>query len=202
MNQPTRFYRVCFTIAAVILKLLYRLKYIGTENIPDGATMICVNHSGITDPFLVAMAFGRNCQLYIVTKAELFRIPVISTILRKLDTISIERGTSDLKSVKTILGYLKTDNKVLIFPEGTRVARDDESSAKNGAIKLAERANVPILPVYIPRKKPLFRTVPIVIGESYTLEKTGEKRTAEEYTLLSDALMQKISSLNPSVKQI
>jgi 1-acyl-sn-glycerol-3-phosphate acyltransferase len=202
LNQPTRFYRNIFAIAKVILNLLYRPKYIGTENIPDGAAMICGNHSGITDPFLVAMAFGKNCQLYIVTKVELFRIPVISSILRGLDTISIDRKSSDMKSIKTILGYLKSDNKVLIFPEGTRSANDDETAAKNGAIKLAERANVPIVPVYISRKKRLFRSLPVVIGESYMLEKIDKKRTTEDYSLLSDTLMQKISSLKADVKKI
>ena len=200
MKKSSRFYRFCFFLCEIFFKIFYRVKYVGRDRIPDEAVLICANHSGYSDPFLVAMAFGDKKQIHILAKAEVFKIPVISQILKKLGMISVERGTSDVKSIKTILRYLKDNEKVAMFPEGTRNRSDEEAAAKVGAIKIAERAGVPIVPVFVPRKKPLFKPLTVVIGEKYRIPKAADKRTSEEYSSLVIDLMEKIKSLNPAVK--
>jgi 1-acyl-sn-glycerol-3-phosphate acyltransferase len=96
------------------------------------------------------------------------------------------------------LRVLKSGEKVAIFPEGRRVGDVSEGVKANpGAVKIAERADVPIIPVFMPRRKPLFRKIPIIIGEPYCIEKQPEKRTAEDYRELADSMMDKINSLNP-----
>ena len=200
MRKSSRFYRFCFFVCNIFFAIFYRVKYVGRERIPDEAVLICANHSGYSDPFLVALAFGSTKQIHIVAKAEIFKIPVISQIVKKLGMISVERGNSDVKSIKTILRYLKDNEKVAMFPEGTRSRQDDEVVAKNGAIMIAERSGVPIVPVFVPRRKPLFRPLTVVIGEKYLISKSAEKRTAQDYTLLASALMEKIKNFNPSTK--
>ena len=201
MGKSTRFYRFCFFVCNIFFSIFYRVKYIGRERIPDEAVLICANHSGYSDPFLVALAFGNTKQIHIVAKAEIFKMPVISQIVKKLGMISVDRGNSDVKSIKTILRYLKDNEKVAMFPEGTRSRQDDEVAAKNGAIMIAERSGVPIVPVFVPRKKPLFRPLTVVIGEKYRIAKTSEKRTAADYSSLADALMEKIKELNPALNK-
>ena len=200
MKKSSKFYRFCFFVCKIFFDIFYKVKYVGRERIPDEAVLICANHSGYSDPFLVAMAFGDEKQVHILAKAEVFKIPVISQILKKLGMISVARGTSDVKSIKTILRYLKDNEKVAMFPEGTRSRNDDEVAAKNGAIMIAERSGVPIVPVFIPRRKPIFRPLTVVIGEKYLISKTKEKRTTNDYTALASALMEKIKNLNPAVK--
>jgi len=195
MKVSYKFYRKCYRAARFFLGIFYRFTTIGSGNIPEGAALVCANHSSNTDPFLIAFAFGIDRHMHIIAKAELFRIPVISFFMRRLGMIRVDRGILDLGTVKTSLGYLKSDGKVVIFPEGTRVASEDAVAAKIGAIKLAERAGVPIVPVYTPRKKRLFRKMEVIIGKSYTIEKTKEKRSQEDYENLTTELMHRIREL-------
>jgi 1-acyl-sn-glycerol-3-phosphate acyltransferase len=81
--------------------------------------------------------------------------------------------------------------KLVLFPEGHRISEGEAASAKAGAIVLASHSGVPLLPVYIPRKKRLFRYNKVVIGEAYT---TGKIRGTERERV-TDELMQKISAL-------
>ena len=198
--RSSRFYRACYCIARFFIGIFCRIDISGRENIPEGSAMICANHSAMLDPFLIAFAFGMNSQMHVVAKAELFRIPVLSWMLRTLGMISVNRGMSDMATIKSTLNYLKGGEKVVIFPEGTRTSTDDSVSAKNGAVRLAERAGVPVIPFFIPRRKPLFHTIQVVIGVPYKIEKQYEKRTAEEYAELADRLMEKIKALNPKVR--
>ena len=197
MKPSYKFYRICYRFARAAIGIFYWPRVIGKENIPQGPAMVCANHSGSSDPFLMAFAFGIGNHMHVIANAELFRIPLISQILKKMGMISVNRGILDVDSVKASLRYLKNDEKVVIFPEGTRVSRDDAVSAKAGAVKLAEHASIPIVPVFIPRKKRLFSSISVVIGKPYYIETIKNKRTPEDYALLSDILMEKIKSLNP-----
>ena len=198
--RSSRFYRVCYCIARFFIGIFYRIDISGRENIPDGPAMICATHSALLDPLLIAVAFGRDFQIHVIAKAELFRIPVLSWMLRMLGMIRVNRGMSDMATIKSTLNYLKNGEKVAIFPEGTRTATDDSVSAKNGAVRIAERAGVPVVPFFIPRRKPLFHKIQVVIGIPYKIEKQNEKRTAEEYAELVDRLMEKIKALNPKAR--
>ena len=200
MIESTKFYKRCYRIAKVLFRVFYRYKVIGRENINDGGALICVNHSSMLDPIFVGLGLGLNIQPHIIAKKELFKIPIVAWLIRGLDAISVDRSKADIGTIKESLNYLKRGSKVAIFPEGTRVADDDVSFAKLGAIKIAERAGVPILPLFLPRKKRLFRRVFIVFGEPYEIAKQKGKRSHEDYVKLSEEMMEKILSLNPATK--
>ena len=195
MKASYRFYKVCFRITQFIFKVLFFYKVTGRENVPDGAALICANHSSLIDPIIVSHAIGIHDFLHHVAKAELFSIPVVSAVVTKLGAISVDRKKSDISTVKSTLEYLKNNQKVSIFPEGRRVAAEDEAAAKSGAVKIAEHTGVPIVPVYVPRKKPPFRRLKVIIGEPYSIEKTSGKRALVDYARLSEDLMCKIESL-------
>ena len=198
--KPDRFYQKCYRVVWFFVGVLfYNITIVGKENIPKGAAMACANHSSKIDPFLLAFVFGIEEQLHIIAKVSLFKIPLIARIIRKLGMISVDRDMSDVTTIKNTLAYLKKGEKVGIFPEGTRVSRDGEVKAKSGAVKIAERAGVPVIPIFIPRKKPLLRSrkITVVIGEPFVIEKQTEKRTPEDYTAIADDLMDKIAALDP-----
>ena len=79
-----------------------------------------------------------------------------------------------------------------IFPEGTRVREEHASEAKTGAVMLASRTGVPLLPVWMPRKKRLFHKVDVVVGEAYTLPVL---RGNAEYSPHAEELMHRIGLL-------
>ena len=88
---------------------------------------------------------------------------------------------------------LKAGEKLIVFPEGTRVHGDAVVEPKSGVIHMAVRMHVPIVPVYIPRDKKIFHEVPTVIGEPYYPE-LGDHR---DYDRLARELMERSWALTP-----
>jgi len=196
-----KFYRACYRIARALFGVVYRTEVRGRENIPNSAAMVCSNHSSLADPIFMAFAFGIGFYLHFIAKVELFKIPVLSTVVKKLGAISVDRDMMDVTTIKETMRYFKNGEKVAIFPEGTRNPKGEALPIKFGAVKIAERANVPIIPVYIPRKKRLFSKVSMVIGEPYQLTKQERKRSVDDYENLSGQLMSIIEALGPMKPQ-
>jgi len=194
-----KFFRAMFRLAAPVIHLFRPFEVVGKENMIAGAAMVCSNHSAMIDPFQIALAFGIDDNVHVIAKIELFRIPVLSTLLWKIGMICVDRSINDIESIKTSLYYLKKGEKVVIFPEGTRLSEFDAHAAKSGAVKLAERAGVPIIPVFVSRKKPFFRKSKVIIGKPYIIDKQKEKRHPDDYSRLSEELMEKIQALDTDI---
>lgn len=186
----------------VVYKLVYGLfrpigwvahpqSTVGQENIPAGPCIICANHSNAVDPALLAFSLGPNVFVHFLAKAEARNIPFIKGILNKIESIFVRRGERDIESVKHCLRYLKKGEKILMFPEGTRVHGDNQVPAQTGAIHLSAKLGVPILPVYIPRDKKFGKRVQIVIGKPYTVAVDSHS----DFQALADDLMTRIFEL-------
>jgi 1-acyl-sn-glycerol-3-phosphate acyltransferase len=189
-----RAYKRLFRFLKTLLLPLYRIKSIGRENIPEGPVLICANHSSNLDPLFLSFALGIEHHPHYMAKIELFRIPVVSSVLRGIGAISVDRKRGDIGAVKAAMKYLKAGEKVGIFPEGHRIA-DDGGAAKRGAVQIADQMRVPILPVFIPRHKKPFHTYTIAVGAPYLVNPERAKLTRDDYDRLSAALMEKITQL-------
>lgn len=189
-------YSIACLIARPFFSLVYRVRAIGRENIPDGATVVCANHSNNSDPVLMVYAFTRRNQMHFMAKSELFKIPILGLLLKAAGIFSVDRSGADMAAIRTAIKFLKSGEKIAMFPEGRRVDADDAAAAKTGAIMLAFRTGSPITPVYIPRKKRFFSRIPVVIGQPYKIEAEGNKLTAADYSRLATELMEKIEELS------
>lgn len=195
MNREYRAYRRLYYFLRVLLFPFYRIKNIGRDNIPEGAVMFCADHSSNLDPILMSMAMGMKYHPHYMAKIELFKIPVLSAVIRAIGTISVDRSRSDIASIKTAMRYLKAGEKVAIFPEGKRVMSDDDGDAKRGAVQIADQMSVPVVPIYIPRNIKPFRRYTIVIGKPYLVNPDRIKLTKADYDRLAAELMSKIAAL-------
>jgi len=148
----------------------------------------------MADPFLITYSMGAKCQIHYMAKAELFRIPVLGSLLRGIGMFPVDRQGGGAAAVKGAMKFLKAGGKVGIFPEGTRIHSEEESEAKTGAVRLAARFEVPVVPVYVPRKKRLFRRNHIAIGEPYFVE-LERRPSPEEVEAAANLLMEKIWAL-------
>lgn len=171
------------------------LRVMGRENIPQGAAVICPNHTTIGDPFYVVFAFGHRYPMRAMAKIQIMRVPFIGWILGKAGVFGVDRGHADMKAVKTSLKFLREGNKLLMFPEGTRVHQGEDVSAKTGAAMFACRTGVPLLPVYIQPQKRLFARNLVVIGKPYYPQFSGRKPTADELDAITDRLMDQVHAL-------
>lgn len=186
---------ILYTILWPVFRFIYPIKAVGRENIPEGAAVICPNHSAAIDPFYVVFAFGRKYPMWAMAKQEILNWPVVGWILGKAGVFGVDRGSADLKAAKTALRCLKENRKLLMFPEGTRVHEGESVEAKAGAALFATRTGSPLLPVYIPTKKKLFRPNTVVIGKPYYPQIAGRKATNDELQAIAADLMDRVHAL-------
>ena len=192
-----RWFRFLYAVIWPFFNLFRPLKVIGRENIPDGAAVLCPNHTTIGDPFYVVFACGRRYPMRAMAKIQIMRVPFIGWILGKGGVFGVDRGHADMHAVKTALKLLKDGNKLLMFPEGTRVREGEDVAAKTGAAMFATRTGVPIVPMYIPAQKHWFRPTSVIIGEAYYPDLPEKHATQEDYQRVADDLMERIEALKP-----
>lgn len=137
----------------------------GRERLPEGAAILCPNHTSLRDPVYLAVACGGEMPLRFMAKAELFRVPVVNRVVKSLGAYPVRRGEADMDSIRESMSILRTGGKLLIFPEGTRVTAGKDVEAKAGAAFLAAHTGAPLVPVRIENARTYFRPVRVVFGE-------------------------------------
>ncbi len=190
-----RLYSVLYPIVWIFMKLFHPWRAKGRERLPEEAVLICGNHTSLGDPLYVVCAIGHRPQLRVMAKEELMRIPVLGFLLRHAGIVGVKRGKADVGAVKEIMKALKGGEKVLLFPEGTRVQEGEVSEAHTGAAMFATRTGVPLMPVYISPKKRIFRKTDVIFGEPYYPEFEGRKPSPEDYERIANDLMSRIRKL-------
>lgn len=193
------FYSIARWFVNLIFRILYRLKTIGSNNIPkDGGLIIAMNHRSNWDPVFSVLMIKR--RLSFISKKELFENKFFGWFLRKCNAFPVSRGTADLKAVKWTLSTLKSGGTLLMFPEGTRVKDGREVDAKTGVAMFALKAKVPIVPAVMVGKFKLFHKIQIIFGEPIYLEQYyDQKHSAELLKDISDDVLDKIRKLKPAV---
>lgn len=101
----------------VLLAPFTRRRVIGREHIPrNGACILAPNHISHFDPPLVGISTGRHVDW--MAMEELFRIPVLGSMLRGVGAFPVSRGRMDYTAVRTAVGRLAEGHMVGVFPEG------------------------------------------------------------------------------------
>ena len=190
-----RLFRIVYRLLAPILRVMFRLDIRGLESLPSGGVLLCPNHSSNWDPVLMLAALPIDYRLHCMAKDSLFRIPVLSQIIRHFGGFPVARGHSDIQAVKTALKVIKDGDNLLVFPEGTRVAYEGEVEAKGGVAAIATRAGATIIPVFISREKKLFQRTKIIFGKPYEPSYAGRKPTAEENQAIADEILKRAYAL-------
>ena len=180
-----RMYRLYRAVVFPIYWLLYRPRYLHRERLPEqGPFLVFAPHSSLADPVFLVFLLGRERMVRFMAKKELEKVPLLGALLRWIGTFWVDRGTADMQAIRTAMRILKEGGIVGIFPEGTRVHEEGGGEAKTGVVMLAAHSGVPIVPVYLPRDKKLFRRVTLVVGEPYRVEKTREGYEAQAEELM------------------
>lgn len=190
-------YRIIFFTTRTLFFLGFPpLRFEGREHIPEGGAIVCGNHTSNSDPVIACFAFTLKNDIQPMAKIELRSVPVIGQVLEWGGAIFVDRGNTDINSVKKALTCLKDGRKLLIYPEGTRKAEGEEGKdVKTGAAFFASRSQVPIVPMYIPRHKTRLGFNTVWIGESFIPQIAGKKATTAELESITAEIMARINLL-------
>lgn len=127
-----------------------KVKVIGAENLPtDRAVLFVSNHQGNFD---IPLLLGHiNKPKAFIAKIELLKLPLIRTWMRQMNCVFMDRKDmrQSLRVLNEAAEYLKQGYSMVIFPEGTRSKGEAMGEFKPGSLKIALKANVPIVPVTI-----------------------------------------------------
>ena len=188
----TDFYRFVYRLIAPFIRLFFPHRAVGLENLPEGGALLCANHASGWDPLLIAIALPVDSRLTVMGKDQLFRIPLVGTLLRKAGVFPVKRGGNDLTAMKTAIRALNEGNRLLVFPEGTRVGDEKGSEAKGGVTVMATRTGVPMVPVYCGPKHKFLRKTTIAFGQPYVPVIAGRRATAEENREIAEEILRRI----------
>jgi len=127
----------------------WSIKTSGREKIKkDTAYMVVSNHQSQLD---ILVAFSLFFHFKWVSKAEVFKLPLIGWNMVLNQYIKIKRGDRD--SAETMMmqceASIASGNSVYFFPEGTRSRNGRLKAFKPGAFILAKKMQIPILPIAI-----------------------------------------------------
>ena len=196
-------YELAYIISKAIFSLVTLttpLKTYGKENIPRGGAVLCSNHVRNSDPFYIVYSFMGKDKIWIMAKEEIRHYPVVGRLLDWLGFIIwVKRGKSDVSAVKSGLRALKNQDKLLVFPEGTR--HDEIGEGKTGAAMMAIRTKVPVVPVYVQPPEKRFRRTKVYIGKPYQPFTEDRRATAEDYRVATEGIMNKIREIRDHTEE-
>ena len=131
--MSSKYFATVYDIVKPIATFLHPIRVEGLENVPkEGPVLLCPNHSSNWDPILLICALGREANLQIMGKNQLFKIPILRTFLRKMGVFPVDRGHSDIGAVKRSIQALKDGFMLMVFPEGTRVRKKNRGARPKG----------------------------------------------------------------------
>jgi 1-acyl-sn-glycerol-3-phosphate acyltransferase len=117
------------------------------KGLSTGAILIA-NHRSSVDPFFIQMACDKPVGCLVAR--EYVEIPVLRHLFRFLGMIPVGRKGVDTQATKRAIREAAIGRLVLMFPEG-RLNTTSElmQSCRPGAVLVAIRAGVPIVPFYV-----------------------------------------------------
>ncbi|MCY8232763.1 1-acyl-sn-glycerol-3-phosphate acyltransferase [Priestia filamentosa] len=165
-----------------VLTPLFRVEIIGKENIPkDAGVIVCSNHISNFDPPVVGMTFPR--PVYFMAKAELFKVPVLKTLLPKIYAFPVKRGLSDRDALRKGISILKEGGALGLFPEGSRSKDGKLGKGMAGVGFFALRSNAVIVPCAVIGPYKPFKKLQVVYGKPIDVtEMKKERASSEEVT--------------------
>ncbi|MGD0709443.1 MAG: lysophospholipid acyltransferase family protein [Anaerolineaceae bacterium] len=188
-----------------LLKTITRTEYVGAECVPaEGPVIIATNHLSLVDtPVLFANPSRPDITALVTTKY--LQYPFVKWFINSGEGIWINRDTADFGAFRQASEALKHGQAVGISPEGTRSLDGQLQEGKPGAVLLALRSNVPIVPVGLTGTEHAIEDfkhlrIPHLVahfGPAFTLPQLGRDERMGELKRYTDEIMCRIAALLP-----
>jgi 1-acyl-sn-glycerol-3-phosphate acyltransferase len=190
----------------------------GMENIPPGAKILAANHPNLSDAYLLPLLF--DGKLRTLAQASQFRAPVLGWILTHTGQIPVH-AEQRLAAYQLACQALAEGDTLLVFPEGRLNPDNKKINIWTGAVRMALKCGVPIIPIgiHVSQRDTLKLSSTsgfaysrklwqvrgkfnVQIGEAWSVGKDLAPITKPfEVHALSECLMEKIDSLRKRAAQ-
>lgn len=199
------FYFVIGALTNPPLRVLFRLRASGKENLPaSGGYVLAPNHISNLDPWPLGLPLWPGRQLRFMAKDELFRSP-LKPILTLAGAFRVNRGQGDEGAIKTAIRLARQGEVIAIFPEGTRrqkgLVKRRRARPHTGAARVALGAGVPLIPAAIAGTDRLRRLGPlrVVYGPPIELDDLRDLDVRKGAREATNRLMSAIGELEAAL---
>ena len=137
-------------VAWILVSTFYRIRTTGVEHIPaTGPALLVCNHVSFIDAVVIMGESPRPIRF--VMDLGMFRKPVLAWFFKAVGAIGIVSAKTDpamfAKANALIDDALSEGELVCIFPEGRITDTGELFPFKQGAVRIAERNTVPVVPM-------------------------------------------------------
>ena len=112
--------------------------------------VVIANHMSVLETFVLPVIVQPFRKVTFVVKESLLDYPMFRHVMRSRDPIAVSRNNprQDLKAVlEGGMDRLKRGISIIVFPQTTRLHSIDRTQFNTIGVKLAKRANAPIVPL-------------------------------------------------------
>lgn len=138
--------RAFYFFACLIARMVYRVKAIGTENLPAAGCLLVPNHITWVDAIVLQLGCPRAVRFII--DEEFYRNPLLWPALRATGAIPIHRSRPR-EAIRRAASQIQAGQVVCIFPEGQLSRTGTLQRLQRGFEMIARHAQAPVVPVYL-----------------------------------------------------
>jgi 1-acyl-sn-glycerol-3-phosphate acyltransferase len=185
MKRPPLYTVLELTGFRVWFRWLYRIELQNTARIPAAGPLILVaNHDSMLDPWILGLSTPRPIRY--MAKAELWRYPVVRTLMEWFGTFPVDRGIGDRAAVGRAAELLAGGQVLGMFPQGTCLPYRNRPWLR-GAARLALSTGTMIVPVCLVGGEKALRPgkfklglprIHVIVGEPIEVNATRPSITA------------------------
>ncbi|MCL2280542.1 1-acyl-sn-glycerol-3-phosphate acyltransferase [Candidatus Saccharibacteria bacterium] len=176
---------------AWLSKIVLPVRVSGRENIPKkSGLVITFNHISNLDAVAISATAPR--RLYFLGKIELSR-GLRGRLFNSAGIIPVDRARYNSEALNTAVQVLKRGGVVGIAPEGRTNRSGQLAPFKFGAVAMASRAKVPIVPaIIIGRYIPFMRKISVVYGQPLMVDESDLKSANEKLWYTMNSMREKL----------
>lgn len=199
-------YELVRTAVVPYMLVAFRIQSVGSENVPNGPTILAPNHGSFMDHFFAGAFLRRRVRF--MAKSQLFTSGPATYIFSHGGVFPVRRGHNDEEAFTTAFRLLDQGEAVVMYCEGGRSRTGTiAAEAKPGIGRLALESGAPVVPVAIVGshkvrnwKRLQFPKVLVQYGEPFRLEMVPEP-TREQQHQAADYILERIRALHSNLAE-
>jgi 1-acyl-sn-glycerol-3-phosphate acyltransferase len=139
------FYRFWWVILSPLIRLYWRIRVVGRENLPrKGGVILASNHQSGLDPVVVGGIVTR--PIYWLAKVEYVITPKQAWFFKSVGVIPVNRDAPEHVALEKAAETVRAGKIFGIYPEGTRSPDGRIYKGYTGVARVAEMTGAAVIP--------------------------------------------------------